>query len=165
MTGVQTCALPIFSKISDYVFNIIIPSSVVVGENAVISIELPEDVVGTVTIKFGNETRVLDANQTIVVSFSNLNATNYPVNISYSGSDKYTSNEKIDNVNVEKSTSSISAEDMEFIYGQNIVIPVNTVNATGVSVRVLKDGVEVLKTIGNPSEVVINTLDWFVLHQ
>lgn len=156
--GFNTTTLTV-SKISDYVFNTIIPSSVVVGENAVISIELPEDVMGTVTIKFGNETRVLDANQTLVVSFSNLNATNYPVNISYSGSDKYTSNEKIDNVNVEKSTSSISAEDMEFIYGQNIVIPVNTVNATGVSVRVLKDGVEVLKTIGNPSEVVINTLD------
>lgn len=147
------------SKFSDYVFETIIPSGVVVGESATIIIELPDDVNGTVTIKFGNEIIVLPANTTMNVIVSNLNATTCPLNISYSGSDKYAYREKIDNINVEPAESLLNIEDNEFIYSQNIVIPFTTINATGISVRVLKNGVEIAKTTSNKSKLLINKLD------
>lgn len=147
------------SRISDYNFNVIVPSVVKVGQNATLSIELPADVNGTVTIKFGNDTVVLPANQTMTIGFSNLNATNYLINISYSGSDKYTYSEKIDSISVDPAESYVNAEDMKFIYSQSIIIPVTAINATGVNARVLKDGVEVVNINGSLSEILIPTLD------
>lgn len=147
------------SRISDYTFNVIVPSVVKVGQNATLSIELPADVNGTVTIKFGNDTVVLPANQTMTIGFSNLNATNYLINISYSGSDKYTYSEKIDSISVDPAESYVNAEDMKFIYSQSIIIPVTAINATGVNARVLKDGVEVVNINGSLSEILIPTLD------
>ena len=147
------------SKISDYLFDVIIPSEAKVGGNATIILTLPEDVDGNVTIKFGNNTKILDANHTITVDFNNLNATTYNVNVTYSGSDKYTLKEKIDSLTIDRADSSVNVENIAFTYGDVIAIPFNVTNASGVNVRVLnKDGDEVTTTTSESNEFTLETL-------
>ncbi len=52
--GFNTTTLTV-SKVSDYKFEVIPSSNVKVGDTATITITLPDDVNGTVTVKFGNE--------------------------------------------------------------------------------------------------------------
>ncbi|WP_458403262.1 hypothetical protein [Methanobrevibacter sp.] len=147
------------SKVNNYVFDVVPSSEVKVGENATISITLPEDVEGNVTIKFGNDTKILPANQTMVVNFNNLNATTYPVTVTYTGSDKYTGKEKVDSVSVDKAESSVNLDNRVFTYGDVIAIPFTITNASGVNVRVLnKDGVEVANTTSEGTEFTLDTL-------
>ena len=147
------------SKISDYLFDVILPSEAKVGGNATITLTLPEDVDGNVTIKFGNNTKILDANHTITVDFNNLNATTYNVNVTYSGSDKYTLKEKIDSITIDRADSSVNVENIAFTYGDVIAIPFNVTNASGVNVRVLnKDGDEVTTTTSESNEFTLETL-------
>ncbi|WP_292742795.1 hypothetical protein [Methanobrevibacter sp.] len=147
------------SKVNNYVFDVVPSSEVKVGENATIDITLPKDVEGNVTIKFGNDTKILPANQTLVVNFDNLNATTYSVTVTYTGSDKYTGKEKVDSITVDKADSSVSIENSVFIYGDVIAIPFTTTNASGVNVRVLnKDGVEVANTTAEGTKFTLDTL-------
>lgn len=147
------------SKVSDYLFNVIPTADGKVGENATILIYLPEDVDGNVTVKFGNDTKILPANQTMAVEFTNLNTTTYDVTVTYSGSDKYVPNEKTDSVTVDKGDSSVKVQDVAFTYGEVIVIPFITTNAKGVSVRVLnKDDDEVANTTSEGTEFTLETL-------
>ena len=147
------------SKISDYLFDVIIPSEAKVGENATITLTLPADVDGNVTIKFGSNIKVLDANQTMTIDFNNLNATTYDINVTYGGSDKYASKEKIDSITIDKADSNVNVEDIAFTYGDVITIPFTVTNATGVNVRVLnKDGDEVTTTSSNGVEFTLETL-------
>ena len=147
------------SKVSNYIFDVIPAVEVKVGENATIDITLPEDVEGNVTIKFGNDTKTLPANQTMTVDFTNLNATTYDVTVTYSGSNKYIPNKKTDTVTVDKGDSNVIIENIDFTYGEVIAIPFTPINASGVNVRVLnKDGVEVANTTSNGAEFVLDTL-------
>ena len=147
------------SKVSNYLFNVIPTAEGKVGENAAILIYLPEDVDGNVTIKFGNDTKILPANQTMTVDFTNLNTTTYDVTVTYSGSDKYVPNEKTDSITVDKGDSSVKVQDIAFTYGEVIVIPFTTTNANGVNVRVLnKDGDEVSNTTSEGTEFTLETL-------
>ena len=147
------------SKISDYLFDVIIPSEAKVGENATITLTLPEDVDGNVTIKFGSNIKVLDANQTMTIDFNNLNATTYDINVTYSGSDKYASKEKIDSITIDKADSNVNVEDIAFTYGDVITIPFTVTNATGVNVRVLnKEGDEVTITNSTSVDFTLETL-------
>ena len=147
------------SKVSNYIFDVIPAVEVKVGENATIDITLPEDVEGNVTIKFGNDTKTLPANQTMTVDFTNLNATTYDVTVTYSGSNKYIPNKKTDTVTVDKGDSNVIIENIDFTYGEVIVIPFTTTNAKGVSVRVLnKDGEEVANTTSEGTEFTLETL-------
>ena len=146
------------SKVNNYVFDVVPSSEVKVGENATIDITLPGDVEGNVTIKFGNDTKILPANQTMVVNFNKLNATTYPVTVTYTGSDKYTGKEKVDSITVDKADSSVSVDDSVFTYGDVIAIPFNVTNASGVNVRVLKDGVEVTNTTSKGAKFALDTL-------
>ena len=140
--GFNTTTLTV-SKVSDYTFDVV-AGDVKVGENATISITLPEDVTGTVIITFGNDTKELSANQTMTVNFTNLNATTYNVNVSYKGNDKYVALDKPSSVTVNKADSSLEIEDAAFTYGDVIAIPFNVTNANGVTVSVLnKDDDEI----------------------
>ena len=156
--GLNSTVLTV-SKVNSYVFDVVPSSEVKVGENATIAITLPEDVEGNVTIKFGNDTKILPANKTMIVNFNNLNATTYPVTVTYTGSDKYTGKEKVDSITVDKADSSVSVEDSVFTYGDVIAIPFTTTNASGVNVRVLnKDGVEVANTTTEDTKFTLDTL-------
>ncbi len=147
------------SKVSDYVFEVIPSVEVKVGENATITITLPEDIEGNVTIKFGNDTKTLPANQTMTVDFTNLNATTYDVTVNYSGCNKYIPNQKTDSVTVDKADSNVNIDSIAFNYGEVIAIPFTTTNANGVNVRVLnKDGVEVANTTSDGNNFTLDTL-------
>ena len=147
------------SKISTYPFEVLIPSESKVGENVTITINLPEDVEGKVIINLGTYSKELSANQTMTIDFNNLNATTYNVNVSYVGSDKYISKEKIDSVTVDKGDSNVKVEDIAFNYGEVISIPFIVNNANGVNVRVLnKNGEEVTNTTSNGVEFTLDIL-------
>ncbi len=147
------------SKISNYLFDVIIPSEAKIGENATITLTLPEDVDGNVTIKFGNNIKILDANQTMTIDFNNLNATTYDINVSYSGSDKYAAKEKMDSITIDKADSNVNIDDIAFTYGDVITIPFTVTNASGVNVRVLnKDGEEITTATSDGNEFTLETL-------
>ena len=147
------------SKVSNYIFDVIPAVEVKVGENATIDITLPEDVEGNVTIKFGNDTKTLPANQTMTVDFTNLNATTYDVTVTYSGSNKYIPNKKTDTVTVDKGDSNVIIENIDFTYGEVIAIPFTPINASGVNVRVLnKDDDEVTNTTSEGTQFTLETL-------
>ncbi|WP_296878951.1 Ig-like domain repeat protein, partial [uncultured Methanobrevibacter sp.] len=156
--GIGTTTLTV-SKVSDYKFEVIPSSNVKVGDTATINITLPDDVNGTVIVKFGNETRNSDANTTMTFNFTNLKAITYPINVTYGGSDKYTSNEVIDSITVGKADSIIEIENAAFTYGEVIAIPFNITNANGVTVSVLnKDDDEVATTSSASSIITLDTL-------
>ena len=155
--GFNTTTLTV-SKVSDYTFDVA-TGDVKVGENATISITLPADVNGTVVIKFGNDTKELDANQTMTVNFDNLNATTYGVNVLYGGNDKYVALDKHASVTVNKANSVLEIEDAVFTYGDMISIPFNVTNANGVTVSVLnKDDDEVATASSESGTINLDTL-------
>lgn len=141
------------SKVSDYTFDVA-TEDVKVGENATITITLPEDVNGTVVIKFSNDTKELSANQTMTVNFTNLNATTYSVNVSYNGNDKYVALDKPASVTVNKADSVLEIEDAVFTYGDVIAIPFNMTNAIGVTVIVYNKEDEEVATASSDSDVI-----------
>ena len=155
--GFNTTTLTV-SKVSEYTFDVL-AGDVKVGENATISITLPEDVNGTVIVKFGNDTKELSANQTMTVNFTNLNATTYNVNVSYSGNDKYVALDKPASVTVNKADSVLEIENAAFTYGDVITIPFNVTNANGVTVSVLnKDDDEVATASSESGTINLDTL-------
>ncbi len=155
--GFNTTTLTV-SKVSDYTFDVV-AGDVKVGENATISITLPDDVTGTVIVKFGNDTKELSANQTMTVNFSNLNATTYNVTVSYSGNDKYVALDKPTSVTVNKADSVLEIENAAFTYGDVITIPFNVTNANGVTVVVYnKDDEEVATAFSESGIIALDVL-------
>ena len=149
----------VISKVSAYDFDVATSSEVKVGENATITIALPDDVNGTVIIEFGNETKRLSANQTIVADFSNLKAITYYINVTYTGNDKYISKSFTDSLTVGKADSKIEIEDAVFTYGEVIAIPFNMTNAKGVTVIVLNKNDDEVATVSSESGIInLNTL-------
>ena len=156
--GFSTTTLTV-SKVSDYTFEVA-TGDVKFGENATISITLPKDVNGTVIVKFGNDTKELPANQTMTVNFTNLNATTYSVNVSYSGNDKYvTKDYPTAFVTVDPADSGLEIEDATFTYADVIAIPFNVTNAEGVNVIVYnKNNDEVATDSSESGTINLDTL-------
>ena len=128
-----------------------------VGENLTITIGLPIDATGNVTVKLGNETQVLEANETIVASFSNLNATTYPITVSYDGDDNYNSKTETASVTVDKGDSQVIVDSEIIADNGKIAIPFTTVNAKGVNVKVFsKSGLQILNTNCDGNFIVLN---------
>ena len=156
--GFNTSILTV-SKVSDYKFDVVPSSNVKVGDTATIIIILPDDVNGTVTVKFGNETQSLPANSSMAFNFTNLKAITYSVNVTYSGNDKYTSKSISDSVTVDKADSSLEINNAVFTYGDVITIPFSVTNANGVTVSVLnKDEDEVANTSSNSNIITLDAL-------
>ena len=156
--GFNTTTLTV-SKVSDYKFEVVPSSNVKVGDTATITITLPDDINGTVTVKFGNETQSLPANSSMAFNFTNLKAITYSVNVTYSGNDKYTSKNIPDSVTVDKADSSLEINDAVFTYGDVITIPFSVTNANGVTVSVLnKDEDEVANTSSNSNIITLDAL-------
>jgi len=147
--GFNTTTLTV-SQVNDYTFEVA-TKDVKFGENATISITLPADVNGTVIVKLGNDTKELPANHTMTVNFTNLNATTYNVNVSYSGNDKYVALDKPASVTVNKADSILEIEDATFTYGDVISIPFNVTNANGVTVSVLNKDEDEVATASSES--------------
>ncbi|PWB88383.1 Ig-like domain-containing protein [Methanobrevibacter thaueri] len=101
----ETCAIYGFntttitvSKVSEYEFNVnITPYKVYVGDNATITLSLPNYANGTVTVKIGdNEAKTFNVNETITIN--GFEAGNNVVNITYKGNDIYDAKSIVRNI-------------------------------------------------------------------
>ena len=123
-----------------------IPSTVTVkvddityGDNAVVEVTVPEDATGTVTVTIDGKTYTANvtAGKALIV-VPDLKAGDYPVDVSYSGDDKYKPSSNSTDFNVAKET--ISPDEMKVVdQGNGTVVVVVPENATG-NVTVEIDG-------------------------
>ncbi len=80
------------SKVSDYTFNIDIQDNgnIKVGDDLVITVELPEDVSGNVTVKVNDNPEITkEATPNTVITINNLVGGNNNITIAYTGNEKY----------------------------------------------------------------------------
>ena len=156
--GIGTTTLTV-SKVSDYKFDVV-PSEVKFGGTETITITLPDDVDGTVTVQFGNETQSSPAKPLMTFNFIDLKVITYDVNVTYSGNDKYVSKSIPTTVTVNKADSGLEINDAVFAYGEDIVIPFTVTNANGVTVSVLNEDDEEVNTTSSSTDfITLGTLD------
>jgi len=106
ITQNQTVDIP---KVTGYDVNVTSPD-VKVGENGTITVKLPEDATGNVTVKVGNQTIPAKVeNGTAVVNVNDLPVGSYDVDVSYSGDDKYAGTNTKSHINVEVNIPTINA--------------------------------------------------------
>ena len=106
VTQNQTVDIP---KVTGYDVNVTAPD-VKVGENGTITVKLPEDATGNVTVKVGNQTIPAKVeNGTAVVNVSDLPVGSYDVDVAYSGDDKYAGTNTKSHINVAVDIPTINA--------------------------------------------------------
>lgn len=155
--GVNSTKLTV-SQVTDYTFNAVIPSEVNFGQYVAVNVVLPEYATGSVTVDVGGNSQTLNAGKALYFYFT-LNAGTYPVTVTYSGDANYVQPAaKTGNIVVRQVGSSVNVSDSVFVYGETISVSYSSSDAYGVSVRVLKDGVEVAKYQVNDSFINIDSL-------
>ena len=92
----------VVSKVTDYTFDSIVPSSVNVGYNTTIIVELPEDVTGNVTIIVGDNNFTKNASKSTEIIINGLVEGDNTINVIYSGSNKYVPQSKVEVITAEK---------------------------------------------------------------
>ena len=106
VTQNQTVDIP---KVTGYDVNVTAPD-VKVGENGTITVKLPEDATGNVTVKVGNQTIPAKVeNGTAVVNVSDLPVGSYDVDVAYSGDGKYAGTNTKSHINVAIDIPTINA--------------------------------------------------------
>ena len=123
------------------------------GENATITVTLPEDATGNVTATVNGKTYVAPVENGIaVITIPDLDAGNYTVPLSYSGDDKYASQTKYANVTVEEDKSDIiSAPDItKYFHGpERFIVTVTDYKGNPIANKTVKltiNGVEYTRT-------------------
>ena len=105
------------SKISDYNMDISVPE-IKEGVNSTISVDLPKDATGTVTVEIDGKkytTNVIDGTANVIVS--GLSAGDYNITTVYSGDAKYDSMTKKGNITVIPNVNvNLDVSDVEMIY-------------------------------------------------
>ncbi|WP_427003544.1 Ig-like domain repeat protein [Methanobrevibacter intestini] len=147
-------------KASEYNVTIIIDvGDIVVGEDAVIGVSVPDIVSGVVNVTVnGRSYNVAIVDGKGVLTISNLAAGNYNVNVKYGGDDKYLPSSNSANFTVSKVSSSVIVSVDDIVVGEDAVIGVSvpgisfgvvnvTVNGRSYNVAIV-DGKGVL-TISN----------------
>ena len=148
------------AKASEYNVTIIIDvGDIVVGEDAVIGVSVPDIVSGVVNVTVnGRSYNVAIVDGKGVLTISNLVAGNYNVNVKYGGDDKYLPSSNSANFTVSKVSSSVIVDVGDIVVGEDAVIDVSvpcivsgvvnvTVNGRSYNVAIV-DGKGVL-TISN----------------
>ena len=108
-------------------------NNILVGDDLIIKISLPNDITGNLTVMISNQTQVklIDSNN-IVFNFTNLKAGNYNIDLNYSGDDKYLSKEIINNVVVSKYQSFTNLTLSEINVDEDLILTITTnSDATG----------------------------------
>ena len=108
-------------------------SDIMVGEDLVIQVSVPRDATGNLTLTVGNITQVKEiTNSNMNFIFSNLSANNYNVIVNYEGNQKYSSQVKTTNVNINKYVSSVKVNLSEIEVDKDLIITITTnADATG----------------------------------
>lgn len=127
-TVVQEVTIP---KITNYTILIEV-RDIVYGENATITIILPDDVVANVNITVNNKSQsVRSVDGVSSINVTGLNATTYTVYVVYEGDDNYARSSNATDFNVAKANVTIETEYEETIkVGSDLVVTVR-INATG----------------------------------
>jgi hypothetical protein len=108
-------------------------SDIMVGEDLIIQITVPRDATGNLTLTVGNITQVIEiTTSNMKFVFANLSADNYNVIVNYEGNQKYSSQVKTTNVNINKYVSSVEVNLSEIEVDKDLIITITTnADATG----------------------------------
>ena len=113
------------SKIEDYQINIIAPSEAKIGDDVIITINLPIDATGNVTIQVNDDKQNLTIiNGTASLTFTSLKEGTYSVIVNYEGDNKYDANENSTDFTVSKVETNNTDEVL------NITTPIGTTTPT-----------------------------------
>ena len=118
------------SKVEDYPFSPVVPSDVQNGEIS-ISLDLPEDATGTLTVTVNGKeyTKALDKGKA-TVTIDDLPAGTYNATVTYSGDDKYGGSTSNATFTIDPIKTSISAAKVSTTYNvaKNLVITLKDIN-------------------------------------
>ena len=104
-----------------------------VGDNLTVTVILPNDVEGNLTVNVGSDsqTRVIDSSK-MIFNFQSLKADSYTITADYSGDKKYQSKTLTSNVNVNKFESATNLNISTINVGEDVILTVTTTDsATG----------------------------------
>ena len=146
------------SKIEDYQINIIAPSEAKVGDDVIITINLPIDATGNLTIQVNDDKENLTiVNGTACLSLTLLKGGNYSVIVNYVGNDKYDANENSTSFTVSKLETNNTDEVLNITTPIGTTTPTFSINlpadATG-NLTVSVDGKNYTQTLVNGSATV-----------
>ena len=130
------------AKASEYNVTIIIDvGDIVVGEDAVIGVSVPDIVSGVVNVTVnGRSYNVAIVDGKGVLTISNLVAGNYNVNVKYGGDDKYLPSSNSANFTVSKVSSSVIVDVGDIVVGEDAVIGVSVPGIVSGVVNVTVNG-------------------------
>lgn len=111
--GFNTTTITV-SKVSNYEFDATVTDSIYLGDNATVTLNLPNDANGTVSIKIG-ENEAITFNVNDVININNFVAGANVVNITYNGNEKYDSKSIVKNV-VASAKTTITTTNVTTIY-------------------------------------------------
>ena len=131
-----------------------------VGEEAIINIELPSDVTGSVEVVIGNITQSANIkNGKASISIGNLNAGQYTATIQYNGDNKYGSAKTTASFNVTKLESKVDISVDNIEIGKDAVVTVSvTSGATGNVTVVINGKSQVVELKDSKATVTIENL-------
>lgn len=144
--GMNSTAITV-SKVSDYDFDATVnPTNVYLGDSVSITLSLPGDADGNVSVKVGdNDAKIFDIKD--LISINDFVAGNNAVNITYLGNDKYVSKSVVKNVEASLKPTAIT--------GDNVTTTYNVTNDLIVTLKDVDGKVLVNKTVN----VVVGTIN------
>uniref|UniRef100_UPI00386C2F29 Ig-like domain repeat protein n=1 Tax=Methanobrevibacter sp. TaxID=66852 RepID=UPI00386C2F29 len=101
------------------------------GDNLTITVNLPNDVEGNLTVNVGNisQSKLIESPKT-VFTFTNLKAGTYEIFANYSGDKKYQSKTTTDSVNVDKYQSTTNLNISTINVGEDVILIITTTNSS-----------------------------------
>ena len=101
------------------------------GDNLTITVNLPNDVEGNLTVNVGNisQSKLIESPKT-VFTFTNLKAGTYEIFANYSGDKKYQSKTTTDSVNVDKYQSTTNLNISTINVGEDVILTITTTNSS-----------------------------------
>ena len=108
------------SKCSDYDMNVTIPEKIKIGEDIIVTVDLPGDATGNVTVIIGTQNHTSEVkNSTTTIKIPGLSVGDYNVTIRYCGDDKYAPANINKTVTVFLNDVKLIANDVVMIYNDS----------------------------------------------
>jgi uncharacterized protein YdeI (BOF family) len=104
---------------------------IMVGDNLIVTVSLPNDAEGNLTVNAGNisQSKVIES-QNAVFTFPNLKADTYTISASYAGDKKYQSKTATADVNVNKYESTTNLNIGAVNVGENVILTITTTDSS-----------------------------------
>jgi hypothetical protein len=111
---------------------------IMVGDNLIITVTLPNDAEGNLTVNVGisSQTKVIDSSK-MIFTFENLKADSYTGTVNYTGDKKYQSKAVTSNVNVNKFESTTNLTIGTVNVGEDVILTITTTDSTTGNVTLL----------------------------